>query len=306
MTTHNNQEAARKTLGGILGGLCEATLLHPLDTIKTRLQLSGRKGNPVYKGIVDCTSTIIKTEGVTALYKGLTPFQVHLMTKYWLRFGVNFKLREVVSGGTGKTTFVQNLFCGMSAGTLEALLIVTPFEVVKTRLQGQRTLKPGEVGEVKYKNPIQTLGRIITREGPQGLWKGCAPTVFRQATNQASMFTAYTWLRANLWQGQEHLSPLQSFTTGVMAATVGPLVNCPADVIKTRLMVQTASTIDAEQRYHGFRHAYVKIWREEGFAALYKGIFPRLLRLAPGQGVTWVVVEKFGELCDENNWLTGK
>eukprot|EP00808_Paulinella_micropora_P012864 g77615.t1 len=297
-------EATRKTAGGILGGLVEASTLHPLDTIKTRLQLSGRQGGKVYKGFFDCATSIVKNEGFFALYKGLTPTQMNLMTKYWMRFGVNFKLRELVSGGSGKTTFGQNLFCGMAAGTLEALLIVTPFEVIKTRMQSQRNFAKGEVGEVKYKNPLQTLGRIIQREGPQGLWKGCAPTVFRQATNQASMFTAYTWLRANMWDKPDHLTPLQSFTTGVLAAVVGPMINGPADVIKTRLMVQTISTVDADQRYKGFVDAYFRIAREEGVAALYKGMFPRLLRLAPGQGITWVVVEKFDKLCDENGWLS--
>ena len=40
-------------------------------------------------GIWHCGETIIKEEGVRALWKGLTPFAVHLTLKYALRMGTN-------------------------------------------------------------------------------------------------------------------------------------------------------------------------------------------------------------------------
>jgi len=245
---------------------------------------------------------LVQTEGARSLYKGLTPFVTHLMTKYCLRYYVNFQLRALVADENGYTTTVQNLLCGVSAGTLEALVIVTPFEVVKTRLQAQQgSLIPGQA--LKYRGPIHAVQRIISREGVGGLWKGCGPTVFRQATNQASMFTTYAWIRHNVWGNPQNLSPLQAASTGLLAAMVGPMFNCPADVIKTRLMNQTNSMIEPHLQYKGFYDAFVRIRKEEGFFALYKGIGPRLARMAPGQAITWVVVEQFRGLCDEKDWF---
>ena len=40
-------------------------------------------------GIWNCGQTIIKEEGVRSLWKGLTPFAVHLTLKYALRMGTN-------------------------------------------------------------------------------------------------------------------------------------------------------------------------------------------------------------------------
>lgn len=40
-------------------------------------------------GIWHCGNTIIKEEGVRSLWKGLTPFAVHLTLKYALRMGTN-------------------------------------------------------------------------------------------------------------------------------------------------------------------------------------------------------------------------
>lgn len=40
-------------------------------------------------GIYDCGRTVVKEEGVRALWKGLTPFATHLTLKYALRMGSN-------------------------------------------------------------------------------------------------------------------------------------------------------------------------------------------------------------------------
>lgn len=43
--------------------------------------------------------------------------------------------------------------------------------------------------------------------------------------------------------------------------------------------------------------------RKEGFFAFYKGLTPRLLRVAPGQAITFMVYEKVKGLIDN---FTGK
>lgn len=62
----------------------------------------------------------------------------------------------------------------------------------------------------------------------------------------------------------------------------------PADVIKTRLQVQARK---GEQTYTGIRDAFVKILKEEGPAAFYKGGVARVLRSSPQFGVTLAVYE---------------
>jgi len=305
----NSQNAVyRKIIGGMFGGLCEALSLHPLDTVKTRLQLAGVKSKVAtvqYKGVFDCASNIVRSEGVFSLYKGLTPFSVHLVSKYFLRFGVNFQLRAMICPPGKETSFWANILAGMTAGTVEALIIVTPFEVVKTRLQAQKGAIVGDgVVTLKYKGPIHAVGRILKKEGVGGLWKGAAPTVFRQATNQASMFTAYTYLRANMWNDPQDLAPWQAAITGLIASCVGPLFNGPADVIKTRLMNQTHSMVDSIDRYKNPFDAFIRILRSEGIGALYKGLVPRLARVAPGQAITWMAVEQFNSVCNLKGWLT--
>ena len=62
-----------------------------------------------------------------------------------------------------------------------------------------------------------------------------------------------------------------------------------------------------EVKYKGWFQAGRIIAQEEGAAALWKGIVPRLTRLAPGQAITWTVVmrvtsffENSGVLAEDN------
>ncbi|KAG6596334.1 mitochondrial succinate-fumarate transporter 1-like [Cucurbita moschata] len=278
-----------KAVSGSLGGVMEACCLQPIDVIKTRLQLD-RAG--AYKGIVHCGATVSRTEGVRALWKGLTPFATHLTLKYALRMGSNAVLQTAFKDSeTGKLSNHARLISGFGAGVLEALVIVTPFEVVKIRLQQQKGLSPDLL---KYKGPVHCARMIIREEGLLGLWAGAAPTVMRNGTNQAAMFTAKNAFDVVLWNRHEGdgkvLQPWQSMVSGFLAGTAGPICTGPFDVVKTRLMAQSRGT--GELKYKGMVHAIRTIYAEEGLFALWKGLLPRLMRIPPGQAIVWAVADQ--------------
>ncbi|KAK3445017.1 hypothetical protein EUGRSUZ_A00542 [Eucalyptus grandis] len=187
-----------KAISGLLGGTVEACCLQLTDVIKTRLQLD--KSGP-YKGIAHCSATIAKTEGVRALWKGQTPFMTHLTLKYTLRMWSNAMFESIFKDPeTRNVTNKARLLFDFGAGALKALVIVTPFEVVKIRLQQQKGLSPELL---KYKDPIHRARTIICEEGLRGLWSGSAPTVMRNGPNQAAMFTAKNAFDELLWKKHE-------------------------------------------------------------------------------------------------------
>ncbi|XP_014504951.1 mitochondrial succinate-fumarate transporter 1 [Vigna radiata var. radiata] len=278
-----------KAISGSLGGIVEASCLQPIDVIKTRLQLD-RSGN--YKGILHCGATISRTEGVRALWKGLTPFATHLTLKYALRMGSNAVFQSAFKDPeTGKLSGHGRFLSGFGAGVLEAIVIVTPFEVVKIRLQQQKGLSPELL---KYKGPIHCARMIIREEGFRGLWAGVAPTVMRNGTNQSAMFTAKNAFDVLLWKKHEGdgkvLQPWQSMISGFLAGTAGPICTGPFDVVKTRLMAQSRE--GGELKYKGMVHAIRTIYAEEGLLALWKGLLPRLMRIPPGQAIMWAVADQ--------------
>jgi solute carrier family 25 citrate transporter 1 len=167
---------------------------------------------------------------------------MHLIVKYSLRFFTFNTFQSALGGGGGgsKTlpaTPLTNFVAGMLAGVTEAILIVTPFEVVKIRLQAQLGL---DKAQLKYRGPLHCAYTVARKEGITALWKGVGPTIVRNASNQACNFMSYDWIKRNLWfrDGRTELQPWQTIVTGAAAGAIGPLLNGPMDVVKTRLMRQ--------------------------------------------------------------------
>lgn len=163
--------------------------------------------------------------------------------------------------------------------------------MVKIRLQQQKGLSPELL---KYKGPINCATTIVREEGIRGLWAGAAPTVMRNGTNQAAMFSAKNGFDIILWKKHEGdgrvLQPWQSMISGFLAGTAGPICTGPFDVVKTRLMAQGRSA--GELKYKGMFHAISTIYKEEGLRALWKGLLPRLMRIPPGQAIVWGVADQ--------------
>ncbi|KAH7510482.1 hypothetical protein FEM48_ZijujUnG0125500 [Ziziphus jujuba var. spinosa] len=253
----------------------------------------------------DCSSTgPVPTKGsftaeprllvrkVSDLSGRLDPFRAHLTLKYALRMGSNAVLQSAFKDSkTGKISNHGRLISGFGAGVLEALVIVTPFEVVKIRLQQQKGLSQELL---KYKGPVHCARTIIREEGLLGLWAGAAPTVMRNGTNQAAMFTAKNAFDVLLWKKHEGdgkvLQPWQSMISGFIAGTAGPVCTGPFDVVKTRLMAQSRE--GGNLKYKGMIHAIRTIYAEEGLLALWKGLLPRLMRIPPGQAIMWAAADQ--------------
>lgn len=58
---------------------------------------------------------------------------------------------------------------GLGSGVTEALLVVTPAEVCKIRLQAQHST---QLSKRKYRNVLQTAALIVREEGVSALYKG--------------------------------------------------------------------------------------------------------------------------------------
>lgn len=89
---------------------------------------------------------------------------------------------------------------GFLSGTTEAFFIVTPFEVVKIRLQHQKGL---DKAALKYHGPIHCATTIIREEGAMGLWSGATPTILRNGINQMCLFWAKNNLDQVFWEKHE-------------------------------------------------------------------------------------------------------
>jgi len=96
------------------------------------------------------------------------------------------------------------------------------------------------------------------------------------------------------------LTPGQSAASGFVAACIGPILNNPFDVVKTRM--QAASK--GGQTYNGFADCLMTVARTEGPLALWKGIVPRLARTPPGQAIVWAVSDQITGYFEKQRTLS--
>ncbi|MCJ1314610.1 hypothetical protein MMC25_008292 [Agyrium rufum] len=289
--------AATNLIAGGSAGMMEALVCHPLDTIKVRMQLSRRARLPGAKrrGFLLTGRDIIRRETPLALYKGLGAVMTGITPKMAIRFTSYEWYKQALAGSvTGEVTGQATFIAGLAAGVTEAIAVVTPMEVVKIRLQAQHHSMSDPLDVPKYRNAAHAVYTVIKEEGMGALYRGVSLTALRQGTNQAVNFTTYTELKQYLQslQPTDQKSELPSYQTmaiGLVSGAMGPLSNAPIDTIKTRL--QKTPGLPNETAVSRIQAIAKEMFKQEGFHAFYKGITPRIMRVAPGQAVTFTVYE---------------
>jgi solute carrier family 25 citrate transporter 1 len=104
-------------------------------------------------------------------------------------------------------------------------------------------------------------------------------------------FTAYSELRSQLqkYHGSTDVPAWQTSIIGLVSGAMGPFSNAPIDTIKTRL--QKTPAVPGDTALGRITKIAAEMWKQEGARAFYKGITPRVMRVAPGQAVTFTVYE---------------
>lgn len=301
-----SKNAAIDLIAGGTAGLFEALCCHPLDTIKVRMQLSNKSGAmkdgvPVKQlGFIQTGVQIAKRETPLGLYKGLGAVVTGIIPKMSIRFSSYEFYKKQLTSADGSISVGNTFIAGVGAGLTEAVLVVNPTEVIKIRLQAQNHSLIDPLDTPKYRNAAHCVWTVVREEGFTALYRGVALTAARQASNQGVNFTVYSELKTKLQEMQPEYSQLPSWQTsliGLISGALGPLSNAPLDTIKTRMQREGgASTESGLSRFTRITRALIA---QEGVHALYKGITPRIMRVAPGQAVTFTVYEYMRDVLDK-------
>ncbi|KIJ15554.1 hypothetical protein PAXINDRAFT_114742 [Paxillus involutus ATCC 200175] len=296
--------ATHITAGGIAGAM-EALCCQPLDTIKVRMQLSksGMAPGTKPRGFIDTGLMIVRRETPLALYKGLGAVLSGIVPKMAIRFA-SFETYKgwLADKATGQTSVGSIFIAGLAAGTTEAVAVVCPMEVVKIRLQAQQHSLADPLEAPRYRNAGHAVYTIVREEGLSTLYRGVSLTALRQATNQGANFTAYQELKKIAHRYQPDLVDLPSYqhmVIGLISGAMGPFSNAPIDTIKTRL--QKAIWEPGTSAFQRISIVANDMWQKEGVRSFYKGITPRVLRVAPGQAIVFAVYERVRRIIEEIN-----
>lgn len=189
----------------------------------------------------------------------------------------------------GVLSVQRNFIAGFFAGTMEAILVVTPMETMKVKLiHDQLSAKP------KYRGLIHGVSTIAREQGLAGCYKGLLPTILKQGSNQMLRFATFNGIKKQ-WVGEDpkaKFSIFQSVVAGFVAGAVSVFGNTPIDVVKTRMQGLEA------HKYKSSLDCAIKIAKYEGLKAFYKGTTPRLARVCADVAIQMTLYDQIMELFD--------
>jgi len=271
-------------LAGGIAGVTEIVTMYPLDVVKTRFQLQVGKSaaEGAYTGVVDCFTKIVRNEGFATLYRGLIPPVVVESPRRAIKFAAYEQFSKFYRGvfKTDEVTRGISVLSGASGGCIEGALVVG-FEIVKIRLQDKRNAG-------MYNGTMDAVKKIYHQEGLRAFVRGYEACAWRHGLWNVGYFGVIKTVRDMLPESQSKAGALlNAFVAGTIGGTAGTILNTPSDVAKTRIQSQLVGV----RKYRWTIPAVATIYKEEGFAALFKGFVPKVLRLGPGGGILLVVFD---------------
>lgn len=285
------QSAYNFVQGGFAGAF-GATIVYPIDMVKTRMQnqRSTVVGQMLYKNSVDCARKIFRNEGFIGFYRGLGPQLIGVAPEKAIKLTVNDFVRgQAMDPETGRIKLIWELIAGGTAGGCQ-VVFTNPLEIVKIRLQVQ-----GETARVEGAAPKGAV-HIVRQLGILGLYRGASACLLRDIPFSAIYFPVYSHLKKDVFHegyNGKQLGFLETLGSAAIAGMPAAYLTTPADVVKTRLQVEARK---GQSHYKGLTDAFVKIYQEEGFKALFKGGPARVVRSSPQFGFTLLAYEYLHKL----------
>ncbi|EDO40203.1 predicted protein, partial [Nematostella vectensis] len=285
-------ESLYNFVAGWFGGCAGVIVGQPLDTVKVRMQATGKLPGNKQLSSWKCFTGIIKNESVFGLFKGMASPLSMLAFQNAVIFCVHSTILERFQyrRPDGSNTIGQIAFAGSVAGLAQVPLIA-PVDLVKIKLQMQtEAILFGNYANVNfclsakrstrsvYRGPVDCLVKLYRSRGLAGCFQGNTVTAVRDIPGFAVYFGVYELLCdwfSNLFGSRGVATYLMA---GGFAGVVSWASTFPFDVIKSR--IQADGNL-GKFRYKGMMDCALQSYKEEGMIVFTRGIWPTLLRGFP-------------------------
>lgn len=250
-----------------------------------------------------------KLEGWRAYFKGIGPTLSGTVPASALKFYTYGNTKRILSNelNNGRETAWVHLLAAATAGVVVSTA-TNPLWVVKTRLQLDRSSRRGQKGS------MDCARQILQQEGVRGLYRGLTASylgvaestlqwvLYEQmklflAREELSLSQESVWDKAAGWSmrlgaagGAKLVAALIMYPHEVCLLKPFPSLKLilHGQVVRTRLR---ETPENGKQKYTGLLQCFRLILKDEGFASLYGGLTPHLLRVVPSTAIIFGVYE---------------
>eukprot|EP00798_Chlamydomonas_sp_ICE-L_P011651 gene11651-34360_t len=249
---------ASDVLAGALARAASQTTIHPLDTLKVRIQARTATGIERASATSKSFDLVRWGNNVKSMYRGV----VGAASGAGIAIGAYFAFYGVACNMLTTKTDLGPSAVAFTAGGIAAAgssLVKVPLAVCI------RSVQAGV-----YHNVFHAARTIVSATGPRGLFTGYLPTLMEDVPDMAIKFAAYESFR----QLRSHLNPHRSataqedFAMGAAAGAMAAAATTPLDVIKTNMMCTAASRPTMAS-------ASAMVYAEGGAMSFFRGIGAR-------------------------------
>ncbi|KAI3400837.1 hypothetical protein diail_1526 [Diaporthe ilicicola] len=298
-----------ESAAGLTAGIVSTLVTHPLDLIKTRLQVSlqGATGSANSRPLttMDVVRSLAKSKNpLTAAYRGL-PVSVVANSAGWACF---FHFKAIFEGAiatkkygltSGDRPSSTGYFVASGLAGIVTTCITNPLWLLRVRI----TSTDRSVAEA-YPSMRAGAVRVYRGEGLRGFYKGLGTSLLG-TSHGAIQFALYEPMRNAYFswrgkQGQEEgqeeaaaaadekiISTQATLAISTASKITAVVATFPHQVVRNRLQNQYGAN-----RYGaGITGVVRNMWHEGGLRPFYRGIVPGVLRTLPATWVTFTVYE---------------
>ncbi|XP_068668703.1 uncharacterized protein [Aristolochia californica] len=251
------ESVLKSALAGGLACALSTSLLHPIDTMKTRVQASTLS----FPELVSKLPQI----GIQGLYRGSIPAILGQFSSHGLRTGIFEASKLVLVNVAPKLSEIQVQSLASFCSTILGTAVRIPCEVLKQRLQAGI-----------FDNVGEAIVGTIQQDGFKGFFRGTGATLCREVP----LYVAGMCLYEESKKAAQHLlnrdlEPWETIVVGALSGGIAAVVTTPFDVMKTRMMTAPPG-LPVSMSMVAF-----SILRQDGPLGLFKGAVPRFFWIAP-------------------------
>jgi len=269
-------------LSGVAAGVSK-TCAAPIERVKLLVQnqdemiKQGRLTEP-YKGVIDCTTRTLKSEGIIAFWRGNLANVLRYFPTQALNFAFKDSIKAVFNVPKDAPTYKKfgvNILSGGMAGSM-SLCVVYSLDFARTRLANDAKTKDGKR---QFNGLFDVYKKTIATDGIQGLYRGFVISVVGIFVYRGMYFGLYDSLKPILLG--EKPKAILSFFLGWAVTIVSGLLSYPIDTIRRRMMMTSGAAV----KYNGSIDCARTVISNEGFMSLMKGAMANIIRGVAGAGV---------------------
>jgi solute carrier family 25 oxoglutarate transporter 11 len=275
---------------GALSGMFATVCIQPIDMVKVRIQLLA--GTAEAAGPVSIASTMLKNEGLSAFYTGLSAGLTRQIVYTGARLGLFDSFTTSMKTPGKSLSFGENAVCALGAGGIAAV-VGNPADLALIRMQAD-SMKP--VAErAGYTNVFTAMALIVKKEGPAGLMAGWIPTSTRAMALNFGML-AFNASSKDLLKGYGVTGAPLTFGASAIAGFFASFFSLPFDFVKTQMQKQKPDPVTGELQYKSALDCAMKTMAEGGPLRFYAGFPTFYVRIAPHAMITLIAQDNIKKL----------